>query len=272
MILNAVLVDYLTLTTFDVKDWIQFSRVFDNHCRAIGGKRESHNRMQYGGFRTGHGFIGTGEQKRGWHYMTSYSGQPSHLAYQELLESVLMAENCTRIDVQATIPLPDHYQSETLYQRLSKCVPHGRKVTVYKSKDGLDTIYVGTRSTKNGRVTRIYVKEYVGGRGLRFETEFRKEWAAQHWVYLRTGGELKELLIAELESMGDCLDYFPMTNFYTLVKGYFPAPKPTPVQTSTPTLEWLLNTADPAIRRMLHDHDHGWKTRKWLRGLLSKEH
>ena len=267
MILNAVLCDYFRITSFDAKTYKTMMELFRCHAKSIGGKLEPFAMMQYNGKRTNHGFLGIGEQKRGWHYMTYYSGAPAHIAWSQIADMTLHQVRCTRFDVQITIPLPKKYKSEALFKRLNGNVPYNRTVTLWKSGDGLDTVYIGRLTTKHGRVTRIYVKEYIGGRGLRFETQFNGDHANQHWEHLRAGGDLHELLTLELESLGD-LDFEPLATFYALMKGFLPAPRPRPVETSTPTLDWLLNTCDPVIRRMLADHDHGWKVHNWLTGLL----
>lgn len=267
MILNAVLCDYLRLTTFEEQDYIKLRRLWRNHAAAVGMKTEDATLMQYGGKKTGHGFIGTGRQKQGYHYLVQFSGSPAHLAYDEIVGAPLVDTRCTRIDVQMTIPLPVGYLSEDLFGRLNGNLPYGRIVTLWKSGDGMDTVYLGKLTTKNGRVTRIYVKEYVGGRALRFETQWNGGHANQHWKYLREGGVLNEILVLELESLEE-LNFEPLATFYALVGGFVPAPRPIAVETSMPTLDWLLNTCDPVIRRMLADHDHGWKVHNWLTGLL----
>lgn len=265
MLLNAVLCDYLRLTSFQSKDSEQFHHVFSHVTR--NQKRTVSKRMQYEGFETPHAFNGMGRQKRMAHYYTEYSGQVAHLAYDKMLDAILLDTRCTRIDVQLTIPLPKDYDSRTVFDHYVNDLPHGRSCNLIQSAGGFDTIYFGSRKTQNGRFTRLYVKEYVGGRALRFETECKGAWAHDYWTYLRTGGELAEVLVSELESLGDT-EIQPILTFYSLVKGYLPAPRPKPVETSTPTLDWLLNTAEPVIVRMLNDHDHGWKVRRWLENLL----
>ncbi len=265
MILNAVLCDYLRLTTFEHRDSEKFSDVF--HSVTSGVKKTVTKRMQYEGFTTPHAFNGMGKQKRQAHYFTEYNGQLAHLAYVDLLDSVLINTRCTRIDVQLTIPLPDDYDSRTIFDHYKNDLPHARSCTLLQSPGGFDTIYFGSRKTKNGRFTRLYVKEYVGGLALRFETESKGEWANEYWTYLRTGGVLSEILVSELESLGNT-EISPIATFYSLVKGYLPAPRPSAVETSNPTLDWLLNTCEPVIVRMLNDHDHGWKVRRWLENLL----
>lgn len=267
MILNATLCDYLRLTTFNPITFKDFCGMFRRHAKAGAHKQEDAVLMQYSGKRTSHGWLMTGKQRQGYHFLTQYSGAPAHLALVDALDQKLDFERCTRLDVQLTIPLPDDYSSLQLFDSLNGNVPYGRSVTLWKSGDGLDTVYIGRLTTKNGRVTRIYVKEYAGGRGLRFETQFNGNHADQHWQYVKRGGSLESLLVMELESLGD-VDVEPLATFYGLVSGSLPAPRPTAVETSTPTLDWLLNTCDPVIRRMLNDHDHGWKVRHWLELLL----
>lgn len=265
MILNAVLCDYLRLTSFSHADHKQFLLVFNEHKRDV--QSTIGHRMQYDGMATNHGFVGSGAQGKRRHYLTEYSGAASHLAYTRLIDAELVEERCTRIDVQMSIDLPKKYDARKLYDRIEGNLPHNRGVTLYQSPGGLSTIYMGSRKTKNGRFTRLYVKEHEQGRALRFETEIKGTWAEDYWIYLRTGGELKEILVAELESLGD-IDFAPLNLFYKPLKGYLPAPRPRAVETSNATLEWLLRTVEPVLIRMLNDHDHGWKVRHWLETLL----
>lgn len=265
MILNAPLCDYLRLTSFKSQDYTTFLNHFNFHAEEV--SRTTANRMQYDGLATGHGFVGSGTQKRRKHYLTEFSGAPAHLAYVWLIASELLETRCTRIDVQCTIDLPEAYDARQVFDEFSGKLPHSRQMTLYQSPGGLDTIYMGSRKTKNGRFTRLYVKEHATGMALRFETEIKGNWAHEYWTYLRTGGELHEILIAELESLGNT-DFEPFKTFYGLVGGYLPAPRPTRVETSNPKLDWLMNTCEPVIRQLLNDHDHGWKVRCWLEGLL----
>jgi len=265
MILNAVLCDYLRLTSFNQYDYEIFSDVFQMHRKDL--RVEVGQEMQYKGQRTSHGFNGIGRQKKAMHYLTRYSGASSHLAYSTLVKAPLYETRCTRIDAQVTIQLPDRYDARKVFDHLQGKLNHGRSCTLVQGGDGLDTIYLGSRKTKNGRFTRLYVKEFADGRGLRFETEFKGEWAREHWVYLRQGGWLSDLLVAELESLGN-LEFSPLAEFYALVKGFLPAPRPRPVETSNPKLDWLLKTAEPVIVQLLNDHDHGWKVRRWLENML----
>lgn len=267
MVLNAILVDYLTLTTYSLEDYRVFFSTLKQLETTLKQKTTKDRRMQYNGHSISGGFVGNARQKKRQHWLTEYSGQVAHLAAERLLDSPMREERCTRIDVQITIPKPPEYKSEDLFDALNGNLPYNREVTLYKSGDGMDTVYLGSRKTKNGRYTRIYVKEHATGHGLRFETEFKGAWANEVWINLRTGMTVDEALTMELESLGD-LKIEPLATFYGLVKGYLPMPKPKPVETSTPTLDWLLKTVEPAILRMLADHDHGSKVRLWLEGLL----
>jgi len=265
MILNATLCDYIRLTTFAIEDYQKMLETWN--IVTAGAETEDARIMQYGGKQYAHGFLGTGMQNRRPHYLTHYSGTAAAIAWYTIMSHKWLDVRCTRLDAQITIPLPDQYKSMDLFQKLNGKLPYGRVVTLYKSGDGMDTIYLGKRATKNGRVTRIYVKEYVGGKALRWETEYKGDWSVQHWDYLQRGGTLEELLVAELESVGD-IDFEPLATFYGLLRGKLPAPRPTAVETSNPTLDWLLKTVDPVLRRMLNDHDHGSKVRHWLELLL----
>ena len=265
MILNAVLCDWIRLTTFKEQDYIKFLNAFNNH--AEGYSREASHRLQYTGFRTPHGFVGAGTQKRRRHYYTEYSGAQAHPAFVQLLGELFQDTRCTRIDVQATIIMPDGYDAREVVDEFRDKLPHGRRMTLYEDWQQLTTIYMGSRKTKNGRVSRMYIKEWVGGKGLRFEIEYKGGWATDMWEYLRQGGLLEHLFTNELESLGNT-DFSPFSAFYELVDGNLPAPRPVRVETSSPKLDWLLNTCEPVIVQMLNDHDHGWKVRHWLESLL----
>lgn len=270
MIINAVMCDYLRLTSYDPEDYKTMLNLFKIHTKQTNDKKEPAALMQYEGWKTSHGFLGTGKQKRGPHYLAHVSGQPAHIYYDWVKREDWREIRCTRLDVQLTIDLPANYSAPNLFDALEGKVPYGRAVTLYRSGKGMDTVYIGRLTTKHGRVTRIYVKEHGLGLALRFETQFNGDHADQHFAYLKEGGSLDSLLAAELESLGN-IDFEPLSTFYQYVKDIIPAPRPYAVETSGPTLDWLLNTCDPAIRRMLNDHDHGSKVRRWLHGLLFDE-
>src|SRR3990172_4968073 len=143
MLLNAVLCDWIRLTSFEVEDYQTMRDVW--RWMIAGVDVEDANLMQYGGKGYAHGFLGTGKQKRRQHYMLSFSGSAAALAYHELVHKKWLAVRCTRIDAQLTIQLPKDYKAEDLFTRLNGNVPYGRLVTLYRRGAWGATVYIGVR-------------------------------------------------------------------------------------------------------------------------------
>lgn len=265
MRLNSAMCDYIRMTSYRTKDFDQMWRIWSFFFPRIEVKEA--NWMQYSGYRSDHGFIGDGMQAHEPHYLMEISGAIAHEAHKDIVRWGWLDVNCTRLDLQVTIDIDRDYSARLLYDRLSGNVPHGRKCQLIQNDDGMDTVYIGSRKTKNGRITRVYVKEYAVGLALRFETEFKGQHAKEHFTNLRNGWPIEAILLLELESLGD-LEFWPLDAFYGLCAPGIPAPAPRRVESANPTLQWLLNTCEPVILRMLNDHDHGWKVRHWLESML----
>lgn len=167
-LVNQIAFDWLTCGSFDARDKQRYIRALDNILLSKGDSKL----MQYYGESWGEGFVGQAEQNGRIHTLCKVSGAAAERAFWMLKEYATHETSWTRLDIQLTIPLPDWYVARELadYLRLIQ----RRKVELYESSGGLDTVYIGSR--KSAKYWRIYVKQDAGGgKYLRFEIEIKKD-------------------------------------------------------------------------------------------------
>ena len=160
--------------------------------------------MQYVGFRAGPFWGGVGMQP--WngrperHYSFGASGSASH----DLLGVEFEAVQCSRVDLQLTVPLLEGY-SAWLYSRYLRepDVWRGqtRQVELIEGPEkGLDTVYIGSK--KSDRFIRVYVKDVDGVRYLRLEVQYRKRKSKKIYPLVWNDREMvKKLLKQEFEAI-----------------------------------------------------------------------
>ena len=189
MIINAVELDYLTLTTFNPDHYrAMFDALWDlgwEHAQAQGwqhGAAKEARLMQYKGDKInfhpyGSVFIGEGIQKKKKHGLCRCSGFISNKMFgqmeKHLADSLIRT---TRIDLQKTIEMPPGYSGMHLHEQLRE---RGKNTSIIISHGDLgetSTVYIGARSSD--RFARVYVKEIKGQRYLRCEFELKGDRAS----------------------------------------------------------------------------------------------
>lgn len=244
--------DWISLTTFsrDV-----FDSMVETAVSVVGERQWREQRIaNYHGLTNGSIWHGGGIQKGRSHFRLQVSGSDARLLEQHLQWS-LADINCTRIDIQLTIDLPDNYSAD----RVANDIHHGvwpdgrrRKVRKYVNMgDGLDTIYIG--SPKSEKQIRLYVKQGENGRYLRFEAQYRG--AAAEAVYLLIAeGKTGLALAGELHRM-------PQVWPFQLFREILPADGVAAagaiyVPDDNRTWRWFQTQIVPAIKRMLNSHEY----------------
>lgn len=254
MMLSAPRCDYLTLTSFKSGDEFLLS-VEDVYPKKYSeeGKRPG----GYEGFSWDGLFVGRGKQKGKPHYMLVASGEGA--------ETVLWRTRdidcrCTRIDLQVTVWIPPKYEARKLYDILTSTDISwpGRRLTptLVESGDGMDTIYVGSRTSE--RFARIYVKPDHKGKAnyLRFEMEFKGAMAtAVRRAIVEQYGSAKKILRSELDRLPFAASR-SLRAFEAVLGTESHKVRPESVYGKNTTFDWLETQVEPAIIRLLHSHEH----------------
>lgn len=253
MLLNNPMCDYLTLTTFTKN--MSLSLLFANATQNT--KTKKHKMESYTGLTGNNTFYGQRTQNNKTHYMMRCWGE---FATDMLMMSDNLLVKCTRIDLQITIPITPAYNSRSLYDHLSNKEREWKwrrkNVSIIQSGDGLDTIYIGSRSSD--RFYRIYVKPDSSGKPayIRFEVEFKKEFAAAiREAVLKGRAGFRDLLRAELETL-PIGNNFVLRSFEAALGVKMTSISPVRVETRSSTIDWMNNQVDPAVVRMLNSHEH----------------
>lgn len=281
MILDTPLVDWLTLTTFDT-GLFQSSRYSWQSSRAryhrlIASKRKSNSSLmkvkkakvlQYDGQDIDGVFWGAAMQAGRDHFMVRSSGETSH--YLAMEHGALLSMNCTRIDLQMTVDLPVGYSALGLREELVAAKwNNGRrpKVTCILGDNGLDTVYVGSRTSD--RYLRCYVKETDEGRVLRYEIETKGDLALSIWHRM---GSLNVGTVAA-QALADSYARIPedgrngWLSCFAGLKEYgdrsFVGSRV--VTEASRTMQWLQESVLPAVARLASDHEQRVKVAGWLR-------
>lgn len=247
--LNTPMVDYLTLTTFDMelaRQWWNF----------VGLESKQEKRIQYTGFsvqeKEGTIFWGQGVQKDRPHCMLQISGALADIMFW-LFREVIAEGLCkvSRIDVQMTVPQPIWWGQWQLAQRLEGLE---KRPSVARStceiggeKTELMTVYAGSRSA--GRLTRVYQKVGEdGGLLLRYEVEFGRDYAHALALALADGAGTKGgALNAELRRLGDA----PLKDLFWRDGGLLAAKQGKRILADK-SEEWLLNVVLPVFVRAIN--------------------
>lgn len=261
MILNRPAIDWLTLTTYDLKKQAAMAQLFNKLRPRWVDEAVSAKMLQYEGRRGEQWFVGAGEQKGRDHYLFRFSGDLADaVTWQSLRPSV----DCTRIDLQLTLPLP--VPINTAYQEYKSLVDdmhesekergqRARGLDAVISPDGFCTLYVGSRESE--RFYRFYVKEAAGLYFLRFEVEYKGSRSFAGRVWRDTAREPESIvrhIKGELSTMPD----------HTLTRPFLVALESSPeevmkserrIADPQKTLEWLKRQVSPAMKRLIGNED-----------------
>lgn len=261
MILNRPAIDWLTLTTYDRLTQLDMARLLtrlrpDWQKQAVKGQM-----LQYIGQRGEQWFVGAGQQNGKDHYLFRFSGDLSDAITWQALRPPI---DCTRIDVQITLPLPlPIEETYTAYKTLidaseEREIARGQKrrnIDAVVSPDGFCTLYVGSRESE--RFYRLYVKESAGSHFIRFEVEFKgsASFAGRVWRdTARHPDRIVTLLKGELETLPDHPLTNPLKEALVGVPGDVMKAERRQSDPNT-TLEWLKRQVSPSIKRLIGNED-----------------
>lgn len=189
-IINHAMCDFITFTTFDDTLAYDMERIFWSES-VVGEYLKDAQLMQYSGWRFDHGFMGEGVQQERKHHLATVSGRQAHEFARAIARRDACAEyRCTRFDAQVTIGIPEGYNARSFADWLRANDTRNRKILLYENGDGLDTVYIGSKTSDS--FTRIYVKVIAGVRHLRYETQRRGEYARQAWSTVCETGNVSE--------------------------------------------------------------------------------
>lgn len=193
-------IDWLTLTTSELLVSQSISRwIID---AGLTEQRQSSGGQGYMGSAGDGWFSGQAEKSGKTSYMTRFSGSLADwFMFSGLRPGGL---DCTRIDIQLTLPTPYKEEQlyplgrtlvEQLYQLEKARYPRSRDIDPILPPDGEFTIYLGSRKASSKRFTRFYVKPQEKGDWLlRFEVEFKEKTGLAGKVY-RTVGRSPESMV-----------------------------------------------------------------------------
>jgi len=244
-------IDWITFTSWKSEDFLNWRDWQKNQP----GEVKDGKIQMYSGLWVGSAFIGQGLQNNKNHYIARVSGEFSNEVYKDLWSSGVKA---TRIDVQITRKIPENYSARKFVDSLrsgnwGNCE---RDLQLIENSDGLDTVYLGSR--KSERFARMYVKRSLEGDFLRFEIEYKGDWAnAISSAYCKDQNVLSNVLF-------DFINTLPKDEEGVL-QGYLDLISdirsgitiPRRVVSDEDTYTWLIEQVGPVIWRYLNDHDRG---------------
>jgi hypothetical protein len=259
MITHRPAIDWLTLTTFQLKTVMKMVDMIEPLTR---GKATVESRvMQYDGNRGEGFFIGHGRQNGKEHHIFRFSGD---LADAVTWQSLRPPIDCSRIDLQLTLPLPckisDSFDAFVDLMRMTEAHENergqrARNVDGVVSPDGFCTMYLGSR--ESGRFYRLYVKEHMGEYFLRLEVEYKgkSKLAGRIW---RDTGKRPESIVKYLKGEISTLPMHELTRpFHEALTGVAGDIMKNERRQADPqkTLAWLRRQVSPAMKRLLGNHD-----------------
>lgn len=251
MMLNLAMFDWITITTWTGE------LCGDTHFQYSKGAQDlNEKRLQYKGVNMGGIFLGEAMQRGRPHYMIQVSGEQANEFSRLVSQWSPYDYDVTRCDLQVTIPLPPHFSARDLYHDIETWAGPGikRRPTIVQSGDGLDTVYIGSRTSD--RFTRIYVKEIDGGlRALRFEVEYKAEHARRVLLDCLHSEKKKEQILAYEVNSLPALKFGLKSRFLRVLGDTPHKPEIKRVTDQNNTLDWLRETVTPSIERLSNDHD-----------------
>lgn len=251
MEINYPQIDWITLTSWSAEDFLRWK---DWQNKQSGEMKDGKIQM-YSGFWVGSAFIGQGTQLNKNHYIARISGDKSSNVIHDLWSDGVKA---TRIDVQITKEFPENYSA----RKFVDCLRSGdwgtykRDLQLIENSDGLDTVYIGSRKTE--RFARMYVKSSLEGKFLRFEVEYKGEWAnIISREYIKNYTVLSAVLFDFINSL-PLDDQGVLQGFLDLISDVRSGiVVPRRVVPDENTYSWLIEQVGPVIWRYLNDHDRG---------------
>ena len=294
---NAPVLDYLTLTTFDGLIYQRFVDCVESFIEDSVDDLKPFKIKQYEGIHRGSGsvFLGLGSQSDKPHFMVQSSGASAQNLFDLVSDryySLSHLYNCSRLDLQVSLPL----WNDNNFSEFANIIKDAEKITeseisrgltpslgsfrgkrarwrsmnCHLNSDGLDTLYIGSRST--GRYIRIYVKEIEDKRYLRFEVEYSKDLSKSVFKALVSSKTtIANILLGEVLALPPVFD--DLLPFRWFLESLGVSDKPT-YKKSDSTMErrwaWLINQVVPSIEEMMLDRDYGAQVEQLLQSLIRK--
>lgn len=191
--------DYITLTTFDANAF-KAVRAMTDVSPATKDRFRGYEGWRYGGLR-----MLVGEQLGRAHFIMIGEGdtaswlieQTARVLDSRTLGSIGEQCKCTRLDVQVSVKadqvdfrsMRDELAADHSIWRKRGKAPSITLIEGQKSDKGLgNTLYIGSRKTKNGNMTRIYEKADADGvPHLRYEVELKGKPAHKAFTQMMYG-------------------------------------------------------------------------------------
>jgi hypothetical protein len=270
VLIGGVACDWLTLTTFDEKEWIAMCAYTVSSDATRNLPVRTAKRMQYHGWSGDGWFVGEGRQDGLPHYMMQAHGARAHDA---LRHALMFHENrglvkCTRIDLQCTSSSGFAGDLPAIAESI-RGLPSGAfggrgprpTITYFSSEKSEDTMYIGSR--KSPRFWRFYNKPISGELRLRAELEAKGWLAGAIWDELCETGlfHVKQVHGRELGALPD--DVRAMArDCYVTHDDANRTPKPHVDRDALiATQRWMLGVVIPALERIL-ETDIGMEVRQ----------
>ena len=268
MLVNQPALDYLRVGTWDHMQTYWWHNLIGEIAKSEGGNPETGKWMQYRGVKHKGAFAGHARQgpDKHLHTLIQISGESAERYKHEVRALADKGGGkATRVDVQVTIPMSANpWRARAWADHLRRAEWGHRRpgITAIDGELGMDTLYIGSRTSE--RYIRFYVKDgSEGGLFLRYEIEYKGEKAQDAWNKAPYTESLRRLLGGELDRLP-----LPATDpdLQALQSVLFPGNAiPTlTVGSGGKTWHWLLDAVDPALKRMLADHEYGAQTRELL--------
>jgi hypothetical protein len=244
-------IDWITFTSWKAEDFLNWRDWQKNQA----GEVKDGKIQMYSGYWVGSAFVGQGLQNNKNHYIARVSGELSSDIFHDLYSSEVKA---TRIDVQITKKIPENYSARKFVDSLRSgdWGNNKRDLQLIENSDGLDTVYIGSR--KSERFARMYVKPSSEGNFLRFEVEYKGDWANTiAKAYLVDYRVLSSLLFDFINTLPLDLEGV-LQGFLDLISDVRSGVViPRRVVPDENTYSWLIDQVGPVIWKYLNDPDRG---------------
>jgi len=254
---NRAYIDYLRLGTWNDQAYLRLV----SKIRPLDKGWRPAKWLQYAGQKSDHMFYGVGLQGARRHYIIQCSGELAQMFYEHSKNYAVFF--CSRIDIQRTIELPEHYEPLKLYEELNNDTNNRRVSSVILSSSG-STVYMGSRTSDT--FVRVYEKELGDTQYLRFEFEIKGNTALNVYDSLLNEqyreGQIFDSLIHRFKVPTYLLDWFIENNEMT-----FKYESARIGQYKNNKLAWL-SSLGAAIIKMGRDHDTGQIVKSWLESWL----
>lgn len=257
MIIERPAVDWLTLTTYDMKSAIKADSVVSS---LVGDEVVWDREIDGYVGKEGKGFfLGEGIQRERKHFMVRLWGD---LADRYMFHVERPDLDCTKIDLQLTLPWIKGNPFQSFYEAVPLMAAYekekGQRARGLKpllSPDGWCTFYVGSKSSQ--RFYRIYMKGEWDDLYIRFEVVYKSKKGLGGKVYqgvIDDPSSMTTYLAGEVRTLPYVGIVAPFADYLKSIFGK-PLPQGRNMPTVDTTLNWLVRQVTPAFKRMLGNED-----------------